>query len=95
MICTAEGSSTSQLVIAPLELGQLTLGPETVLASGLPGAPAWSPDGTGLVYFAPLHGQTGPFQMYYVRAQTNGMAAPRAVTVGDAFDSTAAPAWYG
>lgn len=94
MICSAVGSSVAQLEVAPLDLGQVTLGAPTVLATGLPAAPAWSPDGKGLVYFAPQGGQTGQFQLSYVQIPTKGAPAPRAVTVGDAFDSTAAPAWY-
>jgi hypothetical protein len=32
--------------------------------------------------------------MFAVAIPTNGAPAPRAVTAGDAFDSTAAPVWY-
>jgi Tol biopolymer transport system component len=97
MICSGVGSATAQLEVAPLDLAGITLGPPKVLATGLPAAPAWAPDGKSLVYFAPAgdqSGQTGQFQLYTVAIPTSGAPAPRAVTAGDAFDSTAAPVWY-
>lgn len=94
MICAAEGSATNRLVVADLDVGQLTLGPETVLTTGLAAAPAWSPDGKGLLYFAPQSGQVGPFQLFYVKIPTKGAASPTAVTTNDSFDSTAPPVWY-
>jgi Tol biopolymer transport system component len=94
MICQAEGSQTNRLVVAPLDLGQFTLGPETVLATGLAASPAWSPDGKGLLYFAP-QSETGPFQLFYVKIPTKGPPSPKAVTSNDSFDSTAPAVWYG
>jgi Tol biopolymer transport system component len=94
MVCAPESSSVMQLVVAPLDLGRLALGPGTVLASGLPSAPAWSPDGKSLVYFGPASGQTGPFQLFTVQVPTRGAPSPRAVTANADFDSTGAPAWY-
>jgi Tol biopolymer transport system component len=95
MICSAGGASTSDLVFAKLDLSQLTLGPPTVLTSGLPAAPAWSPDGKSLLYFSPQSGQKGPFQLYVIQVPSNGSkTVPRAVTSGDDFDSTSRPIWY-
>lgn len=94
MICSPRGGSTTQLVVAPLDLGQFTLGPEKVLATGLATAPAWSPDGKGLIYFAPQSGQTGPFQLYYVQIPAKGSATPKAVTTNNSFDTTGTPVWY-
>jgi WD40-like Beta Propeller Repeat len=97
MVCSAPGSATAQLEVAPLDLAGFTLGTPKVLATGLPAAPAWAPDGRSLLYFAPAgdrSGQTGQFQLFTVAIPTSGAPAPRAVTAGDAFDSTAAPVWY-
>jgi hypothetical protein len=94
MVCGPENGSVMQLVVAQLDPGRLALGPGTVLASGLPSAPAWSPDGKGLVYFSPASGQTGPFQLFTVQVPTRGAPSPRTVTANADFDSTGAPAWY-
>ncbi|MFZ0214509.1 MAG: hypothetical protein WAM30_01055 [Candidatus Dormiibacterota bacterium] len=94
MVCSAIGGTTQQLVVAPLDLGQFTLGAQTVLATGLPGAPAWAPGGRSLVYFVPQSGQTGPIQLFSVQIPTQGVATPKAVTTNADFDSTAPPAWY-
>lgn len=95
MVCAPIGSTAYQLVVAPLELSQFTLGPETVLATGMPSAPAWGPQGRGLIYFAPQTGSTGPFELDYVRIPTGkARPDPRQVTTNDDFDSTGPPAWY-
>jgi Tol biopolymer transport system component len=95
MICAPIGATTWRLVVADLALDRLTLGPETVLATGLPAAPAWSPDGRGLIYLAPKSGQTGPFQLFSVQIPAKGKPpAPKAVTDVNNFDPTAAPVWY-
>ncbi|HEY4026152.1 MAG TPA: hypothetical protein VGO86_06950 [Candidatus Dormibacteraeota bacterium] len=96
MVCSEVGSATARLEVAPLDLAGVTLGTPTVLATGLPAAPSWAPDGKSLLYFAPAsgqEGQTGQFQLFTVAA-TGGAPVPRAVTAGDAFDSTAGPVWY-
>jgi Tol biopolymer transport system component len=97
MICSAVGSATAQLEVASLDLAGVALGTPAVLATGLPAAPAWAPDGRSLLYFAPAGGQSGPagqFQLYTVAIPAGGAPEPRAVTAGDAFDSTAAPVWF-
>lgn len=63
MICTG-GSQIGQLTVAPFN--GTTLGPARVLVDGqLCAAPAWSPDGNGLAYFAAT-GATGHFQLFYL-----------------------------
>jgi Tol biopolymer transport system component len=95
MICAPIGGTTSELVVAPLELGQFTLGPETVLATGMPSAPTWAPEGRGLIYLAPQKGDTGPFELDYVQIPTGkARPDPREVTTNDDFDSTGPPVWY-
>ena len=63
MICSA-GKQSAKLEVAPLT--GTTLGPARVLLSGgLYAAPAWSPDGKALAYFAPT-GAAGHFQLWYL-----------------------------
>lgn len=95
MVCTPIGGTNSELVVAPLELNQFTLGPETILASGMPSAPAWAPQGHGLIYYAPQRGNTGPFELDYVQIPSGkARPDPREVTTNDDFDSTGPPVWY-
>jgi Tol biopolymer transport system component len=92
MVCSAEGSPTAQLEVASLDLNGFTLGAPAVLASGLPAAPSWSPDGKSLLYFAP--DSAGRYQLYTVAYPVKGAPAPKAVSAGDAFDTTSPPVWY-
>src|SRR5438093_6843790 len=63
MICTG-GKQTAKLEVAPFTGS--ALGPAKVLLDGgLYAAPAWSPDGTALAYFAPV-GAAGHFQLWYL-----------------------------
>jgi WD40-like Beta Propeller Repeat len=63
MICTG-GKQTARLEVAPFTTGGL--GPAKVLLDGgLFAAPAWSPDGKALAYFAPA-GATGHFELWYL-----------------------------
>ncbi len=61
MICTS-GTQVARLEVAPLQ-GD-TLGPATVVAQGLVAAPAWSPDGTGLLFYQGV-APSGHFQLFY------------------------------
>jgi len=61
MICSYGGQKTSLEVAA---FDGSSLGPRQVVVAGVPAAqPAWSPDGTRLVYLAPV-GITGHFQLF-------------------------------
>src|SRR5436305_7116187 len=63
MICTG-GKQTAKLEVAPFTGN--ALGPAKVLLDGrLYAAPAWSPDGKALAYFAPA-GAAGHFQLWYL-----------------------------
>jgi len=56
-------------------------------------APAWAPDGTGLVYFAPADA-TGHFQMWWISgAAAAAPKSPKQVTSSDDFDATSPTAW--
>jgi Tol biopolymer transport system component len=63
MICTG-GQQVGRLEVATFD--GTTLGPLRVVLDGqLAAAPSWSPDGKGLVYFAPW-GPAGHFQLFYL-----------------------------
>jgi hypothetical protein len=63
MICTG-GKQTAKLEVAPFTGSGL--GPVKVLLDGgLYAAPAWSPDGKALAYFAPV-GAAGHFQLWWL-----------------------------
>jgi hypothetical protein len=63
MVCS-HGKQTAALEIAPFN--GTTIGPTRILLEGgLYAAPAWSPDGKALAYFAP-QGQTGHFQLWWL-----------------------------
>lgn len=89
VICTPAGESPK------LEVGDLAgSSPVTlhaVLTDGTPGAPAWAPDGSGLLYLAPLV-EGGPFQLWYLPLATG---TPVAVSIDLNLDATSAPVWMG
>jgi len=73
MICTA-GGQTGRLVVAPFN--GTTLGQSRSLIEGqLCAAPAWSPDGNGLAYFAAT-GASGHFQLFYLALPPAVSASP-------------------
>jgi len=80
MICTG-GKQTAKLEVAPFTGN--ALGPAKVLLDGrLFAAPAWSPDGKALAYFAPA-GAAGHFQLWY-------LALPAVASSASASASTSA-----
>lgn len=88
MICM-NGARDAQLVMAPFDgrgLGQRTVLVEGILAT----APAWAPDGSGLVFLAPgADDAGGRFQLWWVRP---GAAAVQVTRDAD-LDALSAPAW--
>jgi hypothetical protein len=72
MICTpvADGqpsSTESDLVVASFDAATDTIGPLDRLVTGtLAASPAWSPDGTGLLYEAPEAGD-GYMELWYIK----------------------------
>jgi Tol biopolymer transport system component len=63
MICSHSGKFTT-LEVAPFN--GVALGPRRILLQGgLYAAPAWSPDGTAIAYYAPV-GITGHFELWYM-----------------------------
>lgn len=75
MICLHGGHSTTLEVAS---FSGTSLGPRQVLLQGgLYAAPAWSPDGKALAYYAPA-GITGHFQLWYVAVVTPPAPSPSA-----------------
>ena len=91
MICT-DGKLTTRLEVAPFTGS--ALGPAKVLLTGgLYAAPAWSPDGQALAYFAPA-GATGHFQLWLLAlpvAATPSPTASASPSAGGGALSTVAP----
>jgi len=93
MVCAGgTGLQSTRLEVAPLT--GTTLGPAKVLVDNcLCAAPAWAPDGSGLVYYAPAD-VTGHFQIWWIAgAASLTPHAPQMVTHNLDFDALSPPAW--
>jgi Tol biopolymer transport system component len=89
MICTA-GGQTGRLVVAPFN--GTTLGLARTLVEGqLCAAPAWSPEGTGLAYFAAT-GASGHFQLFYLALPPALSASPSPFAVASSSPKVGATA---
>jgi len=99
MVCR-HGGPTADIEVAALDAANFQLGqPAVVVPAGLNAAPAFSPDGRTLAYFAP-QGPGGSFQLWTVALPVAGQPAspavpptPRQITHDLAFDTSAGPAW--
>ena len=81
MICS-NGRQTMSLEVATLT--GTTLGPPRVLLTGgLFAAPAWSPDGKALAYYAPV-GAAGHFQLWYLAVPPPPTPPPSAASSASA-----------
>lgn len=75
MICSHGGKYTT-LEVAPFN--GASLGPRRILLQGgLYAAPAWSPEGTALAYYAPV-GITGHFELWYLAVPPPPTPSPSA-----------------
>ena len=73
MICSY-GKQTTSLEVAAFD--GTSLGPRTIVISGVQAAqPTWSPDGSQLVFLAPV-GMTGHFQLWSITAPSS-LATPK------------------
>jgi hypothetical protein len=73
MICSHGGKYTTLEVAS---FNGSSLGPRRILLQGgLYAAPAWSPDGTALAYFAPV-GVTGHFELWYLGVPPEATPTP-------------------
>jgi Tol biopolymer transport system component len=93
MICAGgTGLQSTRLEVAPLT--GTTLGKPRVLVDGcLCAAPAWAPDASGLVYYAPAD-VTGHFQLWWIAGAAGATPhASRQVTTNLDLDALSPPAW--
>jgi Tol biopolymer transport system component len=93
MVCSGgTGLQSTRLEVASLT--GTTLGALRVLESGcLCAAPAWAPDGSGLLYYAPADA-SGHFQLWWIaRAAGSAPRAAQQVTNNLDFDALSPPAW--
>src|SRR5207302_6256802 len=93
MVCTGgTGLQSTRLEVAPLT--GTTLGaPRVLVTNCLCASPAWAPDGSGIVYYAPSD-VTGNFEMWWIKSAAGPVAhAPQQVTRGLDFDALSPPAW--
>ena len=98
MICTpvvngAPSSTESDLVVASFDAATGTLGPlDRLVVRTMAASPAWSPDGTDLIYLAPEAGD-GYFELWYLKgAATATPSLPKQVTSDLDLDGSA-PVW--
>jgi Tol biopolymer transport system component len=95
MICRHDQLQSTDLVVAPLDHANMTLGLETVLVHGeLAAAPVFSPDGKTIAFLAPVQPGEG-FQLWTVPAAppASSPSAAHPITQNLGLDSTAPPAW--
>jgi Tol biopolymer transport system component len=88
MICST-GPRTAQLVVSSFDGHRV--GARDVYVDGtLAASPAWAPDGSGLVYFAPgVDDPGGGFQLWWVGVNV----PPKQLTTGLSFDALSPPVW--
>jgi Tol biopolymer transport system component len=91
LVCTSD-TQTARLELIPLIKG-VPGPPKVLIKSCLCASPAWSPDGTSVLYLAPADA-TGHFQLWWLAHPTASTpAAPRALTRNLNLDATSPPAW--
>lgn len=95
MICWHDQLQSTDLVMAPLDKANMTLGPEAVPVHGeLSASPVFSPDGRTIAFLAPV--QPGEaFQLWTVPAAASSASLPaaRPITENLGLDASAPPAW--
>jgi Tol biopolymer transport system component len=92
MVCRHGQLRSTELIVAPLDIPSTSIGtPRTVVNGELVASPAFSWNGSSVVYLAPAPAG-GPFQLWTVAASDPG-ARPKQVTQNLGLDSTSTPAW--
>jgi hypothetical protein len=98
MICTpvvngAPSSTESDLVVASFDAATGTLGPLDRLVVGtMAASPAWSPDGTDLIYLAPEAGD-GYFELWYLKGAATATPSLAKQVTSDLDLDGSAPVW--
>lgn len=87
MVCTDLNLESAQIIVAPFNGQQL--GTWVSVAGGLCNSPAWSPDGSGLLYLEPAS-SNGFFQLFYLRLPAAPAPTPT-VKAGQAGQASAVP----
>lgn len=93
MICIGgTGLQSTRLEVAPLANNKL--GPSRIIVNNcLCSAPAWAPDGSGLVYYNSADA-TGHFELWWIAGAMGATPAlPKQVTTNLDFDATSPPSW--
>jgi hypothetical protein len=95
MICSGgTGLQNTRLEVAPLQ-GNALGAPRVLVDNCLCSAPAWAPDGSGIVYYAPAD-PSGHFQLWWIAGAGGTLPKPpRQVTTDLDFDALSPPAWLG
>jgi Tol biopolymer transport system component len=93
MICIGgTGLQSTRLEIATLSDGKLGT-PATLVNNCLCSAPAWAPDGSGLVYYNTADA-TGHFELWWIKgALSAAPSPPLLVTTNLDFDASSPPSW--
>jgi hypothetical protein len=98
MICTpivngAPSSTESDLVVASFDAATGTLGPlDRIVTGTMAASPAWSPDGTDLIYLAPEAGDSY-FELWYVKGAATSRAPHAKQVTSDLDLDGSAPVW--
>ena len=98
MICTpivngAPSSTESDLVVASFDAATGTLGPlDRIVTGTMAASPAWSPDGTDLIYLAPEAGDSY-FELWYVKGAATSLAPHAKQVTSDLDLDGSAPVW--
>jgi Tol biopolymer transport system component len=91
MVCDRGSNQHADLVVAPLNLDALTIGPPTTLVGEqLVASPVFSPDGKTVAFLAP-DTAGGHFQLWAVAS--SGSSPAKSITSNLDLDSDSAPVW--
>jgi Tol biopolymer transport system component len=94
MVCIGgTGLQSTRLEVAPL-VGNTLGAPRVLVNNCLCAAPAWAPDGSGLVYFNPAD-SSGHFELWWIKGALAATTTSPAVQVTTDlnFDATSPPSW--
>jgi Tol biopolymer transport system component len=93
MVCAGgSGLQSTRLEVASL-IGTKLGVPRVLVSNCLCASPAWAPDGSGLVYYAPAD-VSGHFELWWIAGAGGPLPkSPKQVTQTLDLDATSPPAW--